>query len=268
MNTIETQIEVIDMDNPPPMDWITPVERIHGLQFKREDKWVVEGCAGAKARAAWAIATMKPRPPGLVTVGNRLSPQPAIVARIAKRLNLPCRIHTAWGSTTPEIQVAIDAGAEIITVNPGYNPVLVRRAEADVKESGWRLIPFGMNHRISVDLTAHQAQHLPEGINRIVVAVGSAICLSGILTGLHQAGRSIPILGVSVGKQGKVRRVLDQYVPREARRHLEIVQSALEYHERPKKTSVYGIELDPIYESKCIPYLRTGDLFWIVGIRP
>ena len=28
-----------------------------------------------------------------------------------------------------------------------------------------------------------------------------------------------------------------------------------------------GLALDPYYEAKCVPYLRPGDLFWVVGRR-
>ena len=256
------------MTGPPPLDLITPVEKRKGLWFKREDTWIFEGCAGAKARAATALIRMKPKPPGVVTVGNRLSPQSAIVARIARFYDIPSRVYTAWGSETEELALAREAGADIIPLIRGYNPQLVRAADDDVAETGWRLIPFGMDHRVSVELTALQVVNLPEDIERIVVPVGSAICLSGILNGLLEVGRSVPVLGVSVGAQGKVRRVLDKYVPREGRRTLQIVQSALEYHQRPKHTSIHGLEVDPIYEAKCRPYLRTGDLFWVVGNRP
>jgi len=27
------------------------------------------------------------------------------------------------------------------------------------------------------------------------------------------------------------------------------------------------MELDPIFEAKCLPFLQPGDLFWVVGIR-
>jgi hypothetical protein len=27
------------------------------------------------------------------------------------------------------------------------------------------------------------------------------------------------------------------------------------------------VELDPIFEAKCLPFLEAGDLFWLIAIR-
>ena len=33
-----------------------------------------------------------------------------------------------------------------------------------------------------------------------------------------------------------------------------------------KVTKLFDIELDEIYEAKCIPFVQPDDLFWIVGV--
>jgi len=45
-----------------------------------------------------------------------------------------------------------------------------------------------------------------------------------------------------------------------------MVEPAAGYH-HPVEASLGGLALDPYYEAKCVPYLRPGDLFWVVGRR-
>lgn len=37
--------------------------------------------------------------------------------------------------------------------------------------------------------------------------------------------------------------------------------------EHRKEYTIGNVELDKIYEAKCIPFLKEGDLLWIVGKR-
>jgi hypothetical protein len=49
-------------------------------------------------------------------------------------------------------------------------------------------------------------------------------------------------------------------VPAEAGRH-RLSQAGAQ---RP---AVGEVELDPIFEAKCLPFLEAGDLFWLIAIR-
>jgi hypothetical protein len=43
--------------------------------------------------------------------------------------------------------------------------------------------------------------------------------------------------------------------------------AGLDYHQHAPVAALGGLELDPVYEAKCLPFLRPGDLLWVVGRR-
>jgi 1-aminocyclopropane-1-carboxylate deaminase/D-cysteine desulfhydrase-like pyridoxal-dependent ACC family enzyme len=103
-------------------------------------------------------------------------------------------------------------------------------------------------------------------MRRLVVPVGSGMSLAGILWGLDQRNWRLPVLGVCVGANPEAR--LERYAPYVWPLRVHLVYSALGYHQRPARTALEGVELDPVYEAKCVAYLRPGDCLWVVGIRP
>ncbi|MNV43035.1 threonine synthase [compost metagenome] len=185
------------------------------------------------------------------------------MAHIAADLGIPCRVHVPWGNLSPELESAQKMGAEIIQAKPGFNSIIISRARKDSKELGWTEIPFGMECQQAIDLTSFQTINIPQEVNRIVVPVGSGMSLSGILDGVYKYGLNIPVLGIQVGADPNKR--LTQYIPEQYKYELE--KSDLHYHERYPSPMFQGIDLDPIYEAKCIPFLKPNDLLWIVGIR-
>jgi hypothetical protein len=105
---------------------------------------------------------------------------------------------------------------------------------------------------------------LREKPSRIVIPVGSGMSAAGVLAGMAEHHLDIPVLGVMVGADP--RRRLDTWAPGwEAR--LSLVASALNYEQRAPVTALGDLELDPIYEAKALPFLRFGDLLWVVGCR-
>jgi 1-aminocyclopropane-1-carboxylate deaminase/D-cysteine desulfhydrase-like pyridoxal-dependent ACC family enzyme len=174
-------------------------------------------------------------------------------------------VHVPTGELTPELESAQDQGAELVQHKPGYNTVLVSRAHKDAQESGWREVPFGMECPEAVAETAGQVPAvMPEGVKRVVMPVGSGMSLAGVLAGLARHGHTLPVLGVQVGADPTKR--LDTYAPG-WRERCELVKSEQDYHDHAPVTILEGIQLDPVYEAKCLPYLRPGDLLWVVGIR-
>lgn len=245
---------------------VSPVERYGNRWVKREDLFVIAGSAGGKVRSCWHLAS-QPGVRGLVTAGSRHSPQANIVAGIARRLGIPCRIHTAAGAATPEMAAAAEAGAEIIRHKPGYNTVLVARAREDaaaLAAEGWVHVPFGMEHQAAVEQTAAQVVNIPDEVARVVVPVGSGMSLAGILHGLQQIGSTVPVLGVVVGADPTSR--LDTYAPADWRTRCTLVEASVPY-DTAVDAAVAGVRLDPHYEAKCAEHLRDGDLLWIVGCR-
>lgn len=246
-------------DNTPEL---SPVQKHGGYLVKRDDLFCVAGVRGGKARTCWHLAQGSK---GLVTAGSRSSPQVNIVSHIAKRLGVPCRVHTPNGDLSPEVQAAQDQGAEVIQHKAGYNSVIMSRAKEDAKAQGYTEIPFGMECKEAVSQTRKQIANLPFGkFGRIVVPVGSGMTLSGILWGLKDAGQDVPVLGVVVGASPEKR--LDKFAPKNWRDMVSLVPAGVDYHERVEAT-VGDLVVDAHYEAKAVSHLRKGDLFWVVGIR-
>lgn len=253
-----------DEEGEPADDFtpdLTPIEAHGDKWLKRDDLWTIAGVPGGKVRTCWALAQGAN---GLVTAGSRASPQVNIVAHIAERLGVPCRAHTPQGDLSPEVLAAQATGAEIVQHEAGYNNVIIARAREDAEARGWVEIPFGMECQEAVEQTRRQVAGLPEGVERLVVPVGSGMSLAGILWGMIDAGYSQPVLGVVVGADPEKR--LDKFAPPDWRDRVQLVKSPVDYH-KAVAASIGGVRLDPHYEAKCAEFLRAGDLLWCVGIR-
>ena len=241
---------------------LTPVESIGGVWLKRDDLYAVAGVRGGKVRTCWHLARGAT---GLVTAGSRASPQVNIVAHIAARLGIPCRVHVPTGELSPEVVAARDAGAEVIQHFPGHNVVIVSRAADDARgRPGWKNIPFGMECHEAVRQTANQVRNLPPEAERIVIPVGSGMSLAGVLTGMQRFRITTPVLGVVVGADPTKR--LYRYAPAAWRVTATLEPAGVDYH-TPKPGRVGPVTLDPIYGGKCLPFVRPGDVLWCVGIR-
>ena len=236
------------------------------LWLKRDDLFAVAGVRGGKVRSCWALAQAAKAAGvgGLVTAGSRQSPQVNIVAHIAARLGLGCRVHTPNGTPSAEVQQAVDMGAELVQHKAGYNNVIVSRAHADAKALGWTEIPFGMECDAAITATRAQVANLPADAARLVVPVGSGMSLAGILHGLRDVARNLPVLGVVVGADPTKR--LDRWAPTGWRDMVTLVEAGVDYHDEVEVT-LGEVQLDPVYEAKCARYLVSGDVLWCVGIR-
>jgi 1-aminocyclopropane-1-carboxylate deaminase/D-cysteine desulfhydrase-like pyridoxal-dependent ACC family enzyme len=242
---------------------IEPAEVSAGaIWLKRDDQFEINGVRGGKVRTCWALAQGAR---GLVTAGSRSSPQVNIVAHIAQKLGIPCRVHTPTGKLSPEVRQAQEIGAEVVQHPAGYNNVIIARARDDAARLGWTEIPFGMECGEAIRQTAAQfrAAPIPAQVRRIVIPVGSGMSLAGLLHGME--GQSeLPILGVIVGADPIQR--LDRYAPRWRIANCRLVKSPHKY-DQACAGQIGKVDLDAIYEAKCLPYLEAGDLFWIIGIR-
>jgi len=243
----------------------TPVQAIDGYFFKRDDYFQFGGANGGKVRAMIKLAEGAK---GIITCGDRLSTQIPRAALVAKALGLPCRIHTAKGPFTPGMSEAKAAGAVILQHGPGRLSQVKAEAKKDAAKEGFTLIPWGLEHPEAPELTATQVQPIPKTAKRIVVPVGSGMTLCGILKAIaRKDAPPLPILGVVLG--GNVEKRLDEYAPVNWRDMVKLIKSKQEYHaEAPAADqNFHGVPLDPIYEAKCVPFLKPGDLLWIVGRR-
>lgn len=261
---IGSALVAVAPDVPDSTPALTPVDWVEdeGVWLKRDDAFAFAGTRGGKVRTCRVLAEGAP---GLVTAGSRQSPQANIVAQIARRLGVPCRVHTPQGELSPELLAAKAAGAEIVQHPAGYNTVIVARAREDAAARGWTEIPFGMECEEAIRQTSTQTANIPADAARLVVPCGSGMSLAGILHGLVRYGRSIPVVAVVVGADPEKR--LDKWAPKGWREMVKLVPSGLDYHTPAPTTEVGGVELDPIYEAKCLPFLDPGDCLWIVGRR-
>lgn len=86
-----------------------------------------------------------------------------------------------------------------------------------------------------------------------------------IVNGLEEYGMTDKtVLGVSVGKD--VTKTINKYL-NAPNINYEIVKSESDYHKEAEEYTIEGVELDRIYEAKCLPYIEPGDCLWIVGKR-
>jgi len=239
---------------------------IRNIYIKRDDLFSIAGVNGGKVRSCFYLATHPDVPKGLVTAGARSSPQANIVARLARHLGIPCRIHMPSGEMSEQGLLAQEAGAEIIQHRAGYNSVIVKRARDDALRLGWREIPFGMECWEAVNETAKEVEpDFQYRFRRIVIPVGSGMSLCGVLTGLRDTHQAIPVLGVIVGASPLKR--LNKYAPMNWQNQVTLVNSGFTYHTKAKDCYIGDIELDSIYEAKCLRFLTSGDLLWVVGSR-
>lgn len=251
------------------VDGSTPIEPHGGFMVKRDDLFEVAGSRGGKARSCWALARrlVAEGAEGLVTAGARQSPQVEIVSLIAKKLGVKCAVVVPAGEDTSTTESALAAGAEVVRVKAGRNTVIKARARELAAERAWGEIPFGMECSDAVEQTSSEVRsllELPVLPVRIVVPVGSGMSAAGILRGLEELGLDIPVVGVRVGADPTKR--LDEYAPG-WRDRMDLVKSPLPYEEHADETMLGDLRLDPVYEAKCLPFLKRGDLLWAVGCR-
>lgn len=244
------------------MESLTPIEYKDGVWFKRDDKYRFYGLYGAKVRGAKYLI-QKGLQEGyrkFTTVGHRKSPQIHIVGTICQRMQLDFVGHAPMGKL-PEAFKDFD----IRQHRAGYNNVIAARCREFAKDHGYFEIPFGMIQRDVIMLTAQQIFNIPNAVKRLVVPVGSGVNLCGILHAFKQQKIKTPIIGVVVGRRPEG--FLKDYAPFGWRSMVTFVDALEGYSKEAETTEFYDIELDPIYEAKCVPFIKKGDLFWIIGKR-
>jgi 1-aminocyclopropane-1-carboxylate deaminase/D-cysteine desulfhydrase-like pyridoxal-dependent ACC family enzyme len=245
---------------------LTPIERVGEMWLKREDSFRYAGVCGGKTRAALALIRSREAEArrGIVTAGSRSSPQVATVAAIGHRLGFPVRAHVPSGRLSLDLERAREEGAEIVQHRAGRNTLIKARAREDALKHQLLEIPFGMECEEAVELTAAQTTNLPSEAKRLVVPIGSGLSLAGVLRGLERDKNEISVVGVRVGADPQ--RILDRWAPKGWRKRVRIISAGVPYDEHVE-AEIGGIRLDPVYEAKCMRFLRPGDCLWIVGIR-
>lgn len=252
------------------IDYITPVEKIGDLFFKREDLYEFNGMYGSKVRACVSICkqAISNGFNTVTTLGAKGSPQINIASTVGQVLGLRVVGHTTTSPLQPDMLSAINKGAEIIQHPYGYTSVLIKRASDYAINNNAYLIPFGMDKESSVLLAKEQVKSIvpfKDEIKRIVVPMGSGINLSGIILGLKENDLDIPVVAIKVGHNPE--KILKKYLGEDYKELFTEIEALQPYNKSSEYTEINGIEVDSIYEGKCIPFLQSGDLFWIIGKR-
>jgi len=250
-------------DTTQDPDAITPIQQVGDLWLKRDDLFQCNGANGGKVRTIMRVAKGAK---GIITCGARQSTMLPRAAQVAQHLGIGCRVHTAQGKETDSTTTATTAGAEVVRHKAGYLSVVKKRAKDDAaSRDGWVEIPWAGECQENIEQAAAQVpQALPEGVKRIVVCCGSGMSMAGILWGLQDHGHGLPVLGVVVGADPTER--LNRWAPKGWHKTVTLVPSG-EAYETEVHASVGPVELDPVYEAKCVPHLQPGDMLWIVGHR-
>jgi 1-aminocyclopropane-1-carboxylate deaminase/D-cysteine desulfhydrase-like pyridoxal-dependent ACC family enzyme len=243
----------------------TPVEFHNGVYVKRDDLFEVCGVRGGKARSAHHLIkyAMSAGFKHVVTAGSRFSPQVEIVGSICREYGLGFTAFVPAGVLSPDIESLNDISS-IDQVPIGRNSVIKHHAQVFAYKNSAFLVPFGMECDEAVTQTASQLVDIPSDVKRIVIPVGSAMSLCGVLHGLTNENKQIPVVGISVGANPE--RVLRKYAPIGWESMCKIQKSPVDYHTEVYAT-IGNITLDPVYEAKCLPFLKSGDMLWVVGAR-
>src|SRR5712664_812772 len=170
---------------------LTSVEQIGDIWFKREDKFSPDGLHnGSKFRQLIWLFSRKPYP-GVASGAVTGSPQLPMVAACAKHYEMKCVQFT--GAKKNMALAGARLGAETILVNPGYGPLLNKRAQEEAVKRGWLRIETNITvttsdaeieafHRVG----AEQVRNLPDDMETLIIPAGSRNSAVSILYGLHR----------------------------------------------------------------------------------
>lgn len=198
------------MNHQKIIDELTPVEHHGDMLFKRDDlfrPFKDMPLNGGKVRQALSLIhnnlkLIRSKHDGIIaTCSSVHSPQGIIVARIAKEFGLKAIL----GISNPDgnidkicnkhynLSIARKLGCDIkVVAGTGYDSVLHSRLKKLYPNAF--IISFGMNYQKDktsiIDCIANQTRNLPQGLDNLIVPVGSAVTTCGILNGLVENGIS------------------------------------------------------------------------------
>ena len=269
---------------------LTPVENIGGVWFKREDKFSPDGVHnGSKFRQLIWLFSRKPYP-GASSGAVTGSPQLPMVAACAKHYGMRCVQFT--GAKKNMALAGERLGGETILVNPGYGPLLNKRAEEYARLHGWLHIETNITDSRDIEafhaVGAEQVKNIPDTIRTLIVPAGSRNSVTSILYGLHKYPRPLEriiLLNIAPNPEKKESWMRERLKACGVR---DIIYPLLTYdvfangytnYSKLMPFTYHGLVCHPRYEAKCMnyiydhlvvfgPYLNDRTLFWLVGGEP
>lgn len=197
------------------------------------------------------------------------------VAAAANQAKVPGIIYTAkCNEPTDATRYALEMGAEVNEVRPGYMGVLRKRARDRAKQLG-PVVRWDVNGAIAD--AAVQVVNLPSNAKTVVIPTGSGLTAAGVLVGLVKIGLTIPVLAVAVSSLADRDNILNL-----ARKHLSVfgrldepnfptftlIREDMKYSEPLVRRLPDDTPLDPFYAAKALDYVSEGDVLWVPGLRP
>lgn len=250
---------------------LTTVEKRGSHYYKREDEFVINGVCGGKARVINEIVTrqMSCGYTHFVTCGSRDSRQCEALAKVCELHGVSSHIFMPSGNDTDIIRSIEETKyATIHRTKVGYNTVLIAESRKYANNTGAFYIPFGMGMIETLEIQSKQVENIPLDVKRIVVPCGGGMNMIAVIKGLENIGRTdVEVVGVQVGANPY--KTFNAWLPNtlfeECKIKYSFVKADGEYGKAAKVTMIDDVELDNMYEAKCIPFLNDGDMLWIVG---
>lgn len=260
------------------IDDLTEVQDFGTFWAKREDRFAQfgpDGPTGSKVRQYVKMANAAPDATMIVGCSADSAMQ-VYVAAAGKHYGVPAIVYVpARKQRTSSTQYAVDMGAELVEVRPGYLSVVRSRARDKAREIG-KVVRWNP-HAAFLD-TVQQCENIPEGVKRVIVPTGSGLTASAVLAGLR-GRRGIRVVAVAVsgmpselGIRGSSVRFLCPHgkllsgpvdIP-----PLDFISAAVPYGVVCMAELPDGTKLDPYYAAKAYRYVEPGDCLWVSGCRP
>lgn len=254
---------------------LTPVDDFGGWWAKREDAagyTTPDAPSGAKVRQYLKMIESAP-PEAVLVVGcaadSAMQLYVAHAAKVTGRQGyvvVPSRKETSAAT-----QWALDNGAIVSEVTPGYPSVYRARARQLHKQLGVPVVRWDLE--VAAWDTAREVWNIPADARSVVVPTGSGLTAAAVLGGLALDGREdVKVLAVAVSDLATKEKILatcNKHLAVEANPdRLTLVRAPGKYATRAKAYLPNGTRLDPYYAAKALPYVLPGDVLWISGRRP
>lgn len=279
--------------NSEKLHYLTPVQRVNGMLFKREDLYAPFGTGevnGGKLRQCMLLVNKIHRDyEGLVTCCSIHSPQAPITAATAKAFGMQCQI--LYGGTKPETllklpmpKLSMRYGAKVsIAARSGRSSILYYIAQKlqRVKDKRDYIILYGINlgehEDILLGAVADQVKNIPDDIENLVLTCGSGITAIGVLAGIKRYGknvRNIHLVATAPDRRKMIHSMLQKHGADRDFFYHDLFHTRGFSYEEPFCSVWGGIRLHPNYEAKTMAWfaksgLRPEDtLFWITGAEP
>lgn len=244
---------------------LSPVEKVDGIYLKREDLVTFNNTNGGKARVIDYLIKegIEEGYSDFVSCGSRTSVQCEIISAACEYYKVNCYLFVPSGHDTPSTKfMQSHSHTTLIRTDAGYLSVIKKQSReyADAKE--YFYIPFALEDEIAIDINKDQVQNIPDDVNRIIVPIGSGMNFISIIKGLEYYNKNIKVIGIQTGldPSKNIEKFLDQTPIK-----YEIIKSELPYDKKANNYTIGQVELNRVYEAKCLPYLTSNDLLWIVG---